>query len=228
LDEVQRNWDRQLAPSLVGTDNSYYTSYGQYAKVLRQTLEDAVLERAPESWAKDASTAFDRYLVCLVGQHTGLSSRLSNKYCPTLVAEVEPLIIEALAQNVERHELQHMIDDQRGGAPIPEQVRTTLRGYGNASLEHTAAELSAYLAEIADGPMPHLSLAHLVAVATSRPSSPEAAAGEVARWFLSGDGAWDEAFAISAAELRDRADAAYTNLFGRPVPKVETDRLRPL
>ncbi|MEO0815504.1 MAG: hypothetical protein AAFY60_21775, partial [Myxococcota bacterium] len=221
LDQVRRNWDRQLAPSLVGTDTSYYTSYGQYAKVLRDALEQVVIERAPRSWAGDASTAFDRYLVCLASVHTGISSRLSERYYPSLVAEVEPLIIEALAQNVERHELQHMLDDQNGGARIPEAVRSTLRGFGTASLEHTAAELSAYLAEIADGPLPHLSLAHLVAVATSRPNSPEAAAGEVSRWLLSDDGTWDSPFSMSAPELRDRADYAFFQLFGRRVPAMK-------
>ncbi len=224
LDEVRRNWDRQLAPSLLGTDTSYYTSYGQYAKVLREALEATVVERAPSAWRADASTAFDRYLVCLAGQHTGQSSRLAERYCPALVAEVEPLIIEALAQNVERHELQHMVDDQRGGARVPDAVRNTLRGYGTASLERTSAELSAYLAEIADGPLPHLSLAHLVAVATSRPSSPEAAAGEVARWLLSDDGTWDSPFAMSADALRDRASFAFFQLFGREVPRLEIER----
>ncbi|MEM6274317.1 MAG: hypothetical protein AAF735_03655 [Myxococcota bacterium] len=222
LDLVRRNWDRQLAPSLVGLSPGapFYSAYGQYAGVLRDALEDAVRSRAPSRWGDDASVAFDRYLVCLAGQLRGTSTRLAQRYCPELVAEVEPLIIEALALNVERHELQHMIDDQDGGVAVPDEVRSTLRGYTIQSLRRTSAELSAYLAEIADGPMPHLSLAHLVAVAASRPGSPEAAAGEVARWFLSGSGSWDESFAIDADELRARAALSYFELFDRTIPRV--------
>ncbi|MEO0592353.1 MAG: hypothetical protein AAFZ38_02130 [Myxococcota bacterium] len=222
LDLVRRNWDRQLAPSLVGLSPGapFYSAYGQYAVVLRDALEHAVMSRAPSRWGDDATVAFDRYLVCLAGQLRGTSTRLAQRYCPELVAEVEPLIIEALALNVERHELQHMIDDQNGGVAVPDEVRSTLRGFTTQSLRRTSAELSAYLAEIADGPMPHLSLAHLVAVATSRPGSPEAAAGEVARWFLSSSGSWDESFAIDADELRDRARRSYFDLFDRTIPRV--------
>ncbi|MEO1175310.1 MAG: hypothetical protein AAFX94_25140, partial [Myxococcota bacterium] len=137
LDQVRRNWDTQLAPSLIeGTrGSSYVTSYAQYSSVLRRALERAVSERAPGRWQGDAAAAFDRYLVCLRHQQRGITSELSARYCPALVEEIEPIIIEALAQNVERHELQHMIDDQRGGATLPDAVRAALHGFPSVTAE---------------------------------------------------------------------------------------------
>jgi hypothetical protein len=94
---------------------------------------------------------------------------------------VEPRIVAAFEQErnawanaVQRHELQHLIDQLDGLAGIPVVLARRLRVDPTTEPESFSlfgaarAELSAYLAEVADGPEPRFSLVQLSAAVFDR------------------------------------------------------------
>jgi len=90
--------------------------------------------------------------------------------------------------------------------------------YGDDSVDAAADELSACLAEMGRSAQPRLALGHLRSVALAQ-RTPEAFAGAVLLEALRRPGEGDAALSkLPRAELRERARAAYRELFREPLP----------
>jgi hypothetical protein len=150
------------------------------------------------------------------------------------------------ALSVERHEVQHRLDFMQGFAPVPERLASLLglenrldapEGSLGANARH---ELSAYLAELADGPdSPLLALVlmsrivlhrgtlgggHSYAVAALLLSLAEKLSIDVSRFErrLEREALGRLMLEIgerSENEIRRAAELCYADLFGAPVPR---------
>jgi hypothetical protein len=166
---------------------------------------------------------------------------------PRLLESFEELR-DRYALSVERHEAQHRLDFMQGFAPVPERLASSVglenrldapEGSLGAGARH---ELSAYLAELADGPdSPLLALVlmsrivlnrgtlggpHSYAVAALLISLAEELGIDVSRLErrVEREALGRLMLAIGARpeqEIRRAADRCYAELFGAPLPKGE-------
>lgn len=226
LDVVRDYWRDDLAPVLAGNEHRFY---GRYGALLRADLERAIARhpRAP----KEASLS--KLLECIEAGELGddegwrtepvlaeyvdgapAARAEEDDACTSARQAVEPIVIELLAEKVEVHELQHVVD---GGSPkVPESLRAKMRGYSEASLGFATAELSAYLAEIARSNLPRLALVHFLALGAQSERSPESFAARVAEETIVEGGSTPNALILGPEdELRAAAEKAHARLFGR-------------
>jgi hypothetical protein len=200
LDKLSGLWLDRLLPALAFA-SAPGDPYADAADEVREDLE-AELD-AP------ARAALGQAVECV--QEKGRSSG----ECEAELSAIEAPMVQVLALVVEAHELQHVIDAGKVEAP-PELLRR-MPGFSDDSVDAAADELSAYLAEMGRSEQPRLALGHLRAVARS-PRTPEAFAGAVLLDALRHPGEEDEHLAkLPRVELRDRARAAYRQLFGQPL-----------
>lgn len=202
LDVLARHWRDDLAPALAGTGDE-----DGLASIYSEHREPIIIDLVA---ASDDGEVIRADLRCREEQSVSPS-------CLTLGPRAQSAAVEALAEKVEMHELQHVIDGE--SIKPPDVLRALMAGYTEDALFLAAAELSAYLAEMARSRQPRLALAHLIAVGSRAPNTAEAHAAAIA--FVALD-AEDPALllSLSPGQLRDRARQAYADLFGAPPPEL--------
>lgn len=220
LDVVRAHWREDLAPALSGVAGlgRRRRTYARHAATLVKDLSAALEGRAEPG-------DLPRLLRCLADD-PGLYAETALRHprrrrCATLLRTLEPTIVEVLAEKVEAHELQHVADGSRLAPPQP--LLQAMRGYDEAAVRFGAAELSAYLAEVARSPTPKLALTHFLALAQAQPRSAEGFAGRVAVDTLRAvTGLGPQAMLRRPrAEVRSAASAAYRRLFGHALANPE-------
>ncbi len=206
LDQLREHWRRSLRPSLVGEAlDGPRSGYADHAQALEAELLGELRIRDP---AAAEAVALD--LACRRHGRAGLD-------CARASERAESAAVEALARKVEVHELQHVIDGD--ARPPPDALRSAMEGYDEDGVAAAAAELSAYLGEVARAPLPRLGLVHLAVLAALEPYGPEAWAASVVRPAL-GARDLDALLALPPDALRAVAGEAYAALFGAPPPPL--------
>lgn len=210
LDVVREYWRDDVAPALAGSPHGPIRAiYARHGEAIRADLARSIaalldLDMAP------AKEALDARLTCILEEEAP---------CETAQV-VDDAVVEILARKVETHELQHAIDGP--SLPHPAPLTAAMHRHSEQAITFAAAELSAYLAEVARSGQPRLALVHFLALAAVRPHSPEGFAGQVAIDRLTYFGeSTDELLELPEAELRARADEVRAELFGRPSPSLE-------
>lgn len=209
-------------------------------------LESGVL-RMPRRLVPEADYAEDLHLRVSSAELREWDSLHSDLLDSSSLSDFEE-VREAYALSVERHEVQHRLDYATERLEIPEMLAHRMGGIetmGHRLHSHpmkAAAELSAYLSQIADDPAPRLAIvsmsrqflnkysmqsAHgfagvvaLEAMAKHLGISPEGALGRVATR--------PELARLMAlvcqekmSDVRQAARSAYRELFGEDLPRVE-------
>jgi hypothetical protein len=205
LDVVREYWLTDVAPALAGLEDTRVQEiYGRHAERLTEEIARAgaeLLELDPAAWRSVVEARLDCFLE-------------DAPNCAELAEVVDEAALEVLARKVETHELQHVIDGKDLVHPGP--LRTVMTSYSEDAITFAAAELSAYLAEVARSGQPRIALVHFLALAEVQPYSPEGFAGRVALEHLVRDGETSlELLDLPEAELAARAKHAHEQLFGK-------------
>jgi hypothetical protein len=204
LDVVRDYWTEDVAPAIAGLGaGPVQAIYSRHAEALESDLAGAIAARIGVDEGA-ARMALKRRLACLEEEADA---------CRHLASAVDAVVVEILAEKVETHELQHVMDGME--VPHPEALLDLMPAHSEDSITFAAAELSAYLAEVARSPQPRIALVHFLALAATKPHSPEGYAGRIAleRLAIAGESP-DELLDLPEAELRARATAAHETLFG--------------
>jgi hypothetical protein len=212
LDVITDHWRQDLAPALGGVASARGQRTRVYARHAAALTDDLTRALAGRVEPGDVQAL----LRCLA-RGEGAGRRGAATPCGRLRAEVEPEVIQALADKVEVHELRHVADGQE--LRPPHALLEAMPGYSEQAVSFAAAELSAYLTEVAASRVPRVALAHFLALAEARPRSPEGFAGRLAaQTLMEGSGLAPHRLLDAPPETVAAAAAyAYERLFGAPV-----------
>lgn len=216
VDVVRTYWSDDVAPALAGSPNGPIRGiYARHGEALRADLARGVADLLDLD-QKTARAALDARLACLLEHRSAPSGGDVGAVEPCEpAAAIDAAVVEILARKVETHELQHAIDGP--DLPHPAPLQQAMNGYSEGAVTFAAAELSAYLAEVARSGQPRMALVHFLALAAVRPRSPEGFAGRVAIEHLTYLGeSVDQLLELPEAELRARASEVRADLFGQP------------
>ncbi|MCB9649996.1 MAG: hypothetical protein H6730_25925 [Deltaproteobacteria bacterium] len=212
LDVIRDHWEQDLAPALGGVASAKSRrtrTYARHARALTEDLAHAVAGRVEPG-------DVEALLACMARGGRGTRRRAPAR-CQQLEETVEPEILQALAHKVEVHELRHAMDGLQ--LRPPRALLDAMPGFSEQSVSFAAAELSAYLTEVAASPVPRVALAHFLALAEAHPRSPEGFAGRLAAEALREGSGLDphQLLETDGDEVATAAAYAYERLFGRPV-----------
>ncbi len=214
IDVVRDYWLNDVGPALAGLQDSRVQEiYGLHRELLTGDLTRAtaaLLGLTPTRWRPVLEARLD----CFVQD---------APQCGQLAEVVDAAAVEILARKVEAHELQHVIDGK--DLTHPAELEREMAQYSEEAITFAAAELSAYLAEVARSGQPRIALVHFLALAEVQPFSPEGFAGRVALEHLVAPGESSrDLLDLPERELSERARAAHERLFKKSLPPlIRTD-----